>query len=425
MIWTIAKREIAEAMVTGRVPLLFVLVVIVLGTGMLVMRNDYQARLDAYALVRPDGTEPVVAVPPSPLSVFARELDDAMGRRFQISAVGIQVGETQTSANPLFGAFPTPDWLFLFRVVLGLLAFLAGYDLICREKAQGTLKLLLAGGASRGQIAAGKLLGGWLALLVPVALAALLWLVLAGPLLSLYFRPGDGPAIATFLGLGAVYLTVCFSIAAALSALFHDQTTALVSAVLAWAVLVFVVPGSGALLARQLVPVRPAAVVESENKQAFGRHMVGVFDEIRSAGSIPGHVEMEIFHAGWDRIHAEQDRIGEQAAAEAARLTRVAETMGRLSPAGAFQNAAARVTGTSIHDELALRRRLVEHKNSMLPAAFAHATASGGSFGEFLPPARSLGGVMADRRADLAALALAAALSLLAFFTAVRGYDVR
>lgn len=426
MIWTIARREIADAVGTGRVPLLFVLVVVLLGTGMLVMRNDYHARMDAYALVRPDGMEPVVVVPPSPLSVFARELDDAMGRRFELGATNISVGGTQASANPLFGVFPTPDWLFLFRVVLGLVAFLAGYDLICREKAQGTLKLLLSGGASRAEIAAGKWLGNWLALIVPITLAALLWLVLAGPLFSLSFRPGDGARIAAFVGLALAYLTVCFTMAAALSALFHDQTTALVSAVLVWAVLVFVAPGGGVLLARHLAPVTPQALVVSEGQQAFGRGMAQTFDSIWAAIDPPPEVQDRIFQEGWSRIHVDRDRISERAAAEAARLTRVAEAAIRVSPAGAFEMVAARTLGTSLHDEAALRRRLIEHKNAILPDIFRHTIGQGGNpYPEFVAPVPSLGQALASRAADLVALAMAGALALLVFFTAVREYDVR
>lgn len=426
MIWTIARREIADAVGTGRVPLLFVLVVVVLGTGLLAMRNDYQARTDAYALVRPDGTEPVVVVPPSPLSVFARQLDDAMGRRFELSPAGITVGETQASANPLFGVFPTPDWLFLFRVVLGLVAFLAGYDLICREKAQGTLKLLLSGGASRAEIAAGKWLGSWLALIVPITLAALLWLVLAGPLFGLTFRPGDGARIATFVGLALAYLTVCFTIAAALSALFHDQTTALVSAVLVWAVMVFVVPAGAVLLARDLAPVTPQALVASERNQAFGRGMILTLDSLRMASGAPAEAQAAVLHDGWGRIHSELDRMSERAAAESDRLTRIAEAMIRVSPAGAFEGLAARVLGTSLHDEAALRRRIVEHKNAILPAVFGSYVGDGvQSFPAFVAPRPPVREAIAARAADMVALAIAGALSLLVFFTAVREYDVR
>jgi ABC-type transport system involved in multi-copper enzyme maturation permease subunit len=426
MIWTIARREIADAVGTGRLPLLFVLTAVVLGTGLLAMRNDYMVRADAYALVRPDGTAPVLVLPPSPLSVFGRELDDVMGRSFEVGPGTITVGETQASANPLFRVFPTPDWLFLFRVILGLLAFLAGYDLICREKAQGTLKLLLAGGASRTQIATGKWLGNWLALVIPVTLAALLWLTLAGPLFSLSFRPGDTAAIATFLILALLYLTVCFTIAAALSALFHDQTTALVTAVLVWAVLVFVVPGGAVLLARQLVPVQPLPLLEAERNRAFGRGMILTMDSLDAVSDAPLDVRIAQMHAGWGRVHAETDRIGERASSDAARLARTAEALMRASPAGAFQGAAARVLGTSLHDEALLKRRIVEHKNLILPTVFAaFGSSEGVEYPQFLPPRTPLRAALASRSADLVALAVAAALSLLVFFIAVREYDVR
>ncbi|MFW6330317.1 MAG: ABC transporter permease [Gemmatimonadota bacterium] len=424
--WTIARREIADGVGTGRVPLLFVLVLVVLGTGLFAMRNDYLARQQAYDLNRPDGTEPVVAAAPSPLSVFARELDDAMGRRFDIDVVRINVAHSQASANPLFGVFPTPDWLFLFQVVLGLLAFLAGYDLICREKAQGTLKLLLSGGASRAEIALGKWLGNWLGLVLPVLLAALLWLVLAEPLFGVAFRPGDVLAVATFLGLGLVYLTVCFTIAAALSALFHDQTTALVTSVLVWAVVVFVMPSVSVLVARQTVEVRPLALAGAERSQVFGQGMIELFDSARAAVNRTMEERGAETLESYSRIHRSNDRISERVAAETGALTRVSEAMIRLSPAGAFEGVATRVLGTSIHDEARFKRRMIEYKNAILPSML-----EGWRWDEpveypaFERPRPTVGEALAARSADLVALAVVAVLSLLVYFIAVREYDVR
>jgi ABC-type transport system involved in multi-copper enzyme maturation permease subunit len=426
MIWTIARREIADAVGTGRLPLLFVLTAVVLGTGLLAMRNDYMVRADAYALVRPDGTEPVLVLPPSPLSVFGRELDDAMSRSFEVGPGGITVGETQASANPLFRVFPTPDWLFLFRVILGLLAFLAGYDLICREKAQGTLKLLLSGGASRAQVAAGKWLGAWLAFAVPVLLAALLWLALARPLFGLELRPGDGVAVAAFLIAAFAYLAVCFTIAAALSALFHDQTTALVSAVLAWAVFVFVVPGAGTLAARQVVQLRPLALVQAERNEAFGRGMILSMDSLVAAQAMSEDERFEVLYRGWGRVHADHDRISERRAAESARLATVAESFIRISPAGAFDGIATRLLGTSLHDEALLRQRMLQQKNAMLPDVFRGFTDRGDvAYAAFVAPRLPLGAALASRLADVVALAVVAMLALLVYFNAVRGYDVR
>jgi ABC-type transport system involved in multi-copper enzyme maturation permease subunit len=426
MTGAIARREIADAVMTGRSALLFVIAVAVLGTGMLALSREYHARMEAYALIRPDGTEPVLTTPPSPLSVFARGLDDVMGRGYEVGPGMISVRQTQAAANPLFAVFRTPDWLFAFRVVLGLLAFLAGYDLICREKAQGTLKLLLSGGASRAQVAAGKWLGAWLAFAVPVLLAALLWLSVARPLFGLELRPGDGAAVTVFLLVSFAYLAICFTIAAALSALFHDQTTALVSAVLAWAVLVFVVPGAGALVARQVVQVRPLALVQAERNEAFGRGMILTMDSLVAAQSLSEEKRMEALYRSWGRVHGDHDRISERRAAEAARLAGAAESFIRISPAGAFDGIAARVLGTSLHDEALLRQRMLQQKNEMLPDVFRGFAGRGDvSYAAFVPPRPALGAALASRMADLMALAVVAMLALLVYFNAVRGYDVR
>ncbi|HSG82469.1 MAG TPA: ABC transporter permease subunit, partial [Gemmatimonadota bacterium] len=162
MIWTIARREVLESIATGRSVLLFVISALLLGTGLYVMDRDFDVRRENFDLIRPQADQSVAVAPPNPLSVFARGLDDAMGRSFEISVINVEIGGSQASANPLFELFPTPDWLYLVRVVFALIAFLFGFDLICAEKERGTLKLMVANGASRGEIAAGKWLGGWL-----------------------------------------------------------------------------------------------------------------------------------------------------------------------------------------------------------------------------------------------------------------------
>jgi ABC-type transport system involved in multi-copper enzyme maturation permease subunit len=426
MTGTIARRELVDAVITGRAALLFVIAMAVLGTGMLALSRDYHARLEAHALIRPDGTEPMLTTAPSPLSVFARGLDDVMGRGYEVNPGMINVRQTQAAANPLFAVFRTPDWLFVFRVVIGLLAFLAAYDLICREKAQGTLKLLLSGGASRAQVAAGKWLGAWLAFAVPVLLAALLWLALARPLFGLELRPGDGAAVTAFLFSAFAYLAVCFTIAAALSALFHDQTTALVSAVLAWVVIVFVVPGAGTLAARQVVPLRPLALVQAERNEAFGRGMILSMDSLAAAQSASEDERFEVLYRGWGRVHADHDRISERRAAESARLATVAESFIRISPAGAFDGIATRLLGTSLHDEALLRQRMLQQKNAMLPDVFRGFTDRGDvAYAAFVAPQLPLGAALASRIADVVALAVVAMLALLVYFNAVRGYDVR
>jgi ABC-type transport system involved in multi-copper enzyme maturation permease subunit len=398
MIWTIARREISEALFTGRTLVLFVIALALLGTGLYVMDRDYDARRANYDVIRPDPTQPIAVSPPNPLSVFARGLDDAMGRSFEINVIGVNIGGSQASANPLFSLFPTPDWLYLFRVVFALIAFLFGFDLICGDKERGTLKLMVSSGASRGAIALGKWLGGWLAFLTPIALATALWLVLVRPVFGVALR-GDAVAI---------------------SALFHRSGTALVAALFTWVVVVFVIPSFGVLAARQVVHVRPLALVSAERNRIFGSEMMKVFEDRRAGRSGPIHQEH------WAEVHRQGDQLSDRVAGELGALARGSAALVRFSPAGAFDGLATRMLGTSVVDEARLKRDVRRHTSAILPLVFdQRGDGAEVEYPTFTASRASLGQVLADGRADLAAIVVIGALATMVLFVALNRYDIR
>jgi ABC-type transport system involved in multi-copper enzyme maturation permease subunit len=420
MIWKIARREVLESIVTGRAALLFLIAAALLGTGLYVMDRDYDIRRENYDLIRPEQDQAVAVAAPNPLSVFARGLDDAMGRSFEISVINMEIAGSQASANPLFGLFPTPDWLYLFRVIFALIAFLFGFDLVCSEKERGTLKLMVASGASRGEIAAGKWIGGWLSFVIPIALAAVIWLVLSRPLFGLVLSGGQWGRVAVFLIVALVYLSVCFTIATALSASFHRGSTALVAALFAWVMLVFVIPNFGVLAARQLVHVKPLALVSAERWQIFGSEMMKAYDEYRTdSGSSP-------FERHWAEMHRQGDKLSEEVDAELGALARTSAALVRVSPAGAFDAISTRVLATSVFDEARLKRDVRRYKNDILPQVFDQARDQAEpAYPAFVVSRASLSDVLAGGRTDLVAMVMVGALAAAAFFVALSRYDIR
>jgi ABC-type transport system involved in multi-copper enzyme maturation permease subunit len=420
MIWAIARREVLESLTTGRSALLFVIAVLLLGTGLYVMDRDYDTRRENYDLIRPSQDQSVAVAPPNPLSVFARGLDDAMGRSFEISVINVEIGGSQASANPLFGLFPTPDWLYLFRVVFALIAFLFGFDLICSEKERGTLKLMVANGASRGEIAAGKWLGGWLAFFVPVAIAAALWLILLRPLFGLALSGDDWARLAVFLGLGSIYLAVCYTIAVALSALFHRASTALVATLFAWVLLVFVIPSSSVLVARQLAHVQPLGLVSAERWRIFGSEMMKAFEASNADPS------SSPFEAAWGEMHRQGDMVSERVAGELGALARTSAALVRLSPAGAFDVVSTGVLGTSVAHEAQLKLEVRRYKNAILPDLFSYRMRDiEPTYPAFTPRRMSLADTLAAAGADIGAIVLAGAIAITTLFVAISRYDIR
>lgn len=180
MTWTIVRKEILSNLASYKFFIVLLLVVVLVLTSFFVMHRDFRQRLADYQIIRPKPGEPIALLPPNPLSIFAKGLDEAMTRSFEVSVIGITVRAGQKSGNAVFSFFPAPDFLYIVRVVLSLVALLFGFDQVSLEKERGTLRLMLANHVPRARILVGKWLGNFLSLAVPFGLVTLLGVALLG-----------------------------------------------------------------------------------------------------------------------------------------------------------------------------------------------------------------------------------------------------
>ena len=98
----------------------------------------------------------------------------------------------------------------------------------------------------------------------------------------------------------------------------------------------------------------------------------------------------------------------------------------RLSPAGAFDGLATRMLGTSVVDEARLKRDVRRYTGAILPLVFEGRSADAeAEYPAFTESRASLGEVLADGRADLAAIVAIGALAAMVLFIALNRYDIR
>ena len=107
-------------------------------------------------------------------------------------------------------------------------------------------------------------------------------------------------------------------------------------------------------------------------------------------------------------------------------LARTSALLVRVSPAGAFDGLATRMLGTSVVDEARLRRDVRRHTSAILPLLFDQQGAGAEvEYPVFTESRASLGEVLADGRADLAAIVMIGALATMVLFVALNRYDIR
>ncbi len=196
-----------------------------------------------------------VTRPASTLSFIADDGAVRMPNLINVNAFFIQGIERQSRDNeqiPLIQAF---DWCFIVGVLMTLLAVLLGYDTICGEKRDGTLRLVLSNPVSRLSLFFGKYLG----LLVIITLTLLL-----GGLISITILVFNGimmlnEQIVTVLLwsflLGVSCLSLFLLLAMAVSGIVSRPAVSLVVITTTWVIILIAVPGLARMVAEQSVAV--------------------------------------------------------------------------------------------------------------------------------------------------------------------------
>jgi len=411
---TLVRKEIVANLFSYKFYVVILLAAVLVGTSLFIMAKDYKDRLADYGLIRPKPGEPIAVNPPNPLAIFAKGLDEAMARSFEVGAIGITVRAGQKSANAVFAFFPTPDFLYIVRVVLSLVAVLFGFDQISREKEGGTLRLMLANPASRGAVLLGKWLGNLVSLAVPFLLVSALGIAVLSLDPAIRFSAGQSARLAIILALSLVYIAFFLSLGMLVSALTRRASSSLVMLLFVWALLVFVLPNLGTLAARQLVAVPSARALSEKRQQVWTRE---VLLRIKGQGDWPSHVKA---------ISAENDALEADYRVKFDRLVTLSKNINRISPVASFVYAATEIAGTGIGEEEALKQEVVRYKNGLIDRSLASADAGAADRPAFRYAYRPLASVLAAGALfDLGWLAAGTVLLFGLSYAAFVRYDVR
>ncbi|MCY4605610.1 MAG: ABC transporter permease subunit [Gemmatimonadetes bacterium] len=220
----------------------------------------YYAALGWDWLVSPNSSKPKAAPralrPPRPLEVFARGAERQLGQAvkvllFEVPYQAEEISPFQSS-NPYLAIFAFFDMVYIFQLVLGLLAILIASEAISGEKEDGTLRLMLTTNASRAQVLVGKVLAGLTTLAIPTALGFILLTILLLGTEHIEVGVGEWARVGLLFALSLLYLLVFYLIGLAISCATHRSATSLIYALFTWALLAIVLPNSiSALLNEQ------------------------------------------------------------------------------------------------------------------------------------------------------------------------------
>ena len=257
MLITLIRRELLDNLMTFRfaAAMFITLLLVIANTAVLI--KDYERRLASYNTavkthrqqLRETKTysagKIVVDKPPNPLSIFNVGLDKRLGNQIEVSYTFVPAlwdAGMSGSDNPFLNIFNSIDIVFIFEVVLSLMALIFAYDALAGERERGTLRLVLTQSVSRGHILLAKYIGAMLCLLIPLLLSLLLALVLLTTTTFFSLGTPDILRIGGIVLASIAYLSVFYLIGLLISAMTQRTGTALMLSMFVWGFLVLVYP---------------------------------------------------------------------------------------------------------------------------------------------------------------------------------------
>ena len=280
MFLTLIRQELLIHLMSARFFAAVIITLLLVVANTFVLIGAHEERLADYSQKAAVNREKVDATPaysvlklkvqrpPNPLSLFSAGLETRFGNDLDIAfdsvpalanpIVDVRPAEEQRAFgsvpslsspgaplglnNPYLHLFSQIDLVFIFQVVLSLLALLFAYDAVAGDWETGTLRLVLSHPVGRGKVLLAKYIAAMVCLLLPVLMSLLLTLIQCSFARSLQFSTDDFLRIGGIVMTTIVYLSVFYLIGLLISTTTRRAATSLMLCMFLWVVLVLVYP---------------------------------------------------------------------------------------------------------------------------------------------------------------------------------------
>ena len=269
MLIYIAKKEILEHIKSFRFIAAFLFIIVTFFLMMFTRNIDYKAKygdyllrvqnqetaLDKYAYINRIGwlTKPIA--PPSTMEII---VDPA------VTSDLVDESSRSLDEDPFNTTSIDLDIIALVGMLGSLLALILSYDSVNREVHEGTLRLLLSSAVPRIKVIYGKILGGAIAAILPIAVILIftsIWLAISGGLGWGWNQWGSFLVISL---ISIIYVMFFYCLGVFLSSVILDQTLSALSCFAVWILFVLVIPVIGPYIANSAVRVPNRIAVQRQ-----------------------------------------------------------------------------------------------------------------------------------------------------------------
>ncbi|NVO08817.1 MAG: ABC transporter permease subunit [Bacteroidales bacterium] len=270
MLLTIIKKEILEGIRGYKFTLIFISCIILLGFSCWVMYSNYQKNVFDYKLKALNKDELIFRKAPSVLSLYVKGTQEMMERSFIYKKGDYEPTELSIGFKLDFFSqlFPSLDLLYIVKVILSFLALIIGFDLICGEKRNGTLRLMLSNSVSRKDIILGKIIGNYALLITPFLISFLLYFIIINLVPGVKFSFEEIIRVLFVLLSSAIYLLVFFLMGVAISSLSKTQRGSIITCFIVWIFFIFIQPSFATIIAKETQTMPYIRKIEEQKQLA-------------------------------------------------------------------------------------------------------------------------------------------------------------
>jgi ABC-type transport system involved in multi-copper enzyme maturation permease subunit len=283
MLGTIIRKEIVESISSMKFLVTFVVVTMLVMTGLIIGAKDYlEKKADADS--QPLRNQEMLSAQdswltagyigmfeskrPYVLSIIDHGIDNSLGRSAAISmGLDARLDESRNLVSPILAVFGEVDLTFVVKIILSLFVILLTYDAISGEKERGTLKLTLSNEVSRNTFILGKIIGGYVVILISYVVPMLLGLVMMLGFYNDVMVDFDGNAWIRFGLINAfyfLYLALFFAVGLFVSSMTKKSSTSFIFLLMVWVLFVTIIPRVSLTVAERSLPYDSYATLQTK-----------------------------------------------------------------------------------------------------------------------------------------------------------------
>lgn len=265
---TLIIKEIKQTFLETSSVVLTLLCLLIIPLALYVSTKDYESRRESYLSERQDYRsrhEKDVGFnvgvhgfrPPAPLSIFCGGVTPLVPDKVVTSRSGLyqSVKETATD-NPHALLLGKVDYTYCLTYVVSLAALAFTFGCISMEKESGSLSLVTSNSVPRSVLLLSKVIGRYIAFIVPLLLSVTLGLVMINhsPLISV-FSVEMMLTIGIIVCVSLLFVLCLMCLGICVSTLTHYSINSMVVVFLVWTVMILAIPKLSPRIARALYPI--------------------------------------------------------------------------------------------------------------------------------------------------------------------------